>query len=104
MKFLTPVDLNNQKIINLAEPTAAGDAATKSYVDNASLADVQTFTGNGTWTKPAGCTLVEVVCIGGGGGGESSEFMKVLLEQRGRQPENQPTQDTSNATGGNQNV
>ena len=31
--------------------------------------DVQTFTGNGTWTKPAGCTLVEVVCIGGGGGG-----------------------------------
>lgn len=42
--------------------------------------------------------------FGGGGGGESSEFMKVLLEQRGRQPENQPTQDTSNATGGNQNV
>lgn len=29
------VSLNSQKITNLAEPTAAGDAATKGYVDNA---------------------------------------------------------------------
>ena len=31
------VDLNNQKITNLATPTAATDAATKGYVDNLSL-------------------------------------------------------------------
>lgn len=31
--------------------------------------DVQTFTADGTWTKPSGCTLVKVICIGNGGGG-----------------------------------
>jgi hypothetical protein len=31
--------------------------------------DVQTFSANGTWTKPAGVKLVKVICIGGGGGG-----------------------------------
>lgn len=30
---------------------------------------VQTFTANGTWTKPAGCKHVVVEAIGGGGGG-----------------------------------
>lgn len=34
-------------------------------------ADVQTFTGNGTWNKPSGAVMVQVIAIGGGGGGGS---------------------------------
>ena len=33
--------------------------------------DLQTFTGNGTWTKPAGVGSVTVTVVGGGGGGGS---------------------------------
>lgn len=33
-KFLTGIDLVNQKVVNLASPTAATDGANKSYVDN----------------------------------------------------------------------
>lgn len=34
--------------------------------------DVQSFVGaGGTWTKPAGARIVEVICIGGGGSGGS---------------------------------
>ena len=32
---------------------------------------VQTFNSTGTWTKPDGASVVEVICIGGGGGGGS---------------------------------
>lgn len=32
---------------------------------------VQVYTSSGTWTKPAGLTHIEVICIGGGGAGAS---------------------------------
>lgn len=33
--------------------------------------DIQTFEANGTWNKPSGATLVQVIAIAGGGGGGS---------------------------------
>ncbi len=33
------------------------------------LCDIQTFTGNGTWSKPSGAKTVKVRCVGGGGSG-----------------------------------
>lgn len=48
---------------------AAATAAILAAIPGYTLIDEQIFTANGVWTKPAGCTAVEVVCIGGGGGG-----------------------------------
>jgi hypothetical protein len=33
------------------------------------LLEIEVFKSDGTWTKPAGCKLVEVICLGDGGGG-----------------------------------
>lgn len=42
-----------------------------SQLSTSPSADVQKFTGNGTWTKPGGAKIVDVHIFGGGGGGGS---------------------------------
>lgn len=76
--------LNSTTAINaiLDEDNMASDSATavptqqsvKAYVDSqvglsGGLQSVQTFTANGTWTKPAGINTIVVEVVGGGGGG-----------------------------------
>ncbi len=35
--------------------------------DKGKFVNVVNFTSSGTWTKPAGCTKIRVICVGGGG-------------------------------------
>jgi hypothetical protein len=78
-------DLNGTTAVDaiLDEDTMSSDSDTalatqqsiKAYVDAqvagvaGGLTSVQTFTSNGTWTKPAGINNVRVEVIGGGAGG-----------------------------------
>ena len=66
-----PVELATQAEVDAGTDTER--AVTPATMDGAvvpgGLIDVQVFTANGTWTKPAGCALVEVIAIGAGGGG-----------------------------------
>ena len=48
--------------VKKVKPTNLGAAG----IDTVS---VQVFTGDGTWTKPAGVKYVRIVCVGSGGGG-----------------------------------
>lgn len=78
------LDLNGTTAVSgiLDEDNMSSDSATdlatqqsiKAYVDAAvggagGYQSVQVFTSNGTWTKPAGISLVRVICVGGGGSG-----------------------------------
>jgi len=45
--------------------------------------DIQVFSADGTWTKPAGKTLTTVIAIGGGGGGGGGESNQGTGANRG---------------------
>jgi len=68
------INVNNNKITNVATPTASSDVATKGYADAlganyVTVSKSQKFTVNGTFTVPNNVTLVWVTAIGAGGGG-----------------------------------
>lgn len=50
----------------------AFEMVSPSGLTGTSLCDLQSFTGNGTWTKPAGVTFVEVELWAPGGGGSNN--------------------------------
>jgi len=54
------LDLNSQKIVNLATPTVATDAANKSYVDNTPYGIIF-MSGNATGTTVAASTFTKIV-------------------------------------------
>lgn len=73
----------NRAIRNLEVPVNGTDAVNKDYVDNAVSASggsspmwykMQHFTSGGTFTVPAGVTLIKVQVLGGGGGGGTGGF------------------------------
>lgn len=59
---------NTYQVFNLATPTSANQAATKSYVDSTAT-KIDTFTSSGTWAKPAGAQRIVVYIANGGNGG-----------------------------------
>ena len=86
-KFMSGADLQNQKIVSLADPTAGTDAATKQYVDNlvAGLSwkkEVRVATtANGTLSSAFanGQTIDGIVLATGD---------RILLKDQSSQPEN----------------
>jgi len=75
LRLQQETDLTGHKIINLADPTAAQDAATKNYVDGQlSGLGLQrvVFDSSGQWVVPSGVSLVMICAQGGGGGGGGS--------------------------------
>ncbi|MBI2050618.1 MAG: hypothetical protein HYT31_02325 [Parcubacteria group bacterium] len=71
------------RILGVSTPTLGTDAANKSYVDatvaaaGGAVSQSQEFTASGTWTRPAGVTLVWVTAVGGGGGGGGGDAPNV---------------------------
>lgn len=49
-------------------------AITAGTIIPGSIESVQVFTANGTWTKPAGISMILVECLAGGGGGGSANI------------------------------
>lgn len=70
---------SNSQIFTLSVGAAAGatsisvNSATPTFAFPIGSNVVYLAAATGSWTKPAGCTVVQVTCIGGGGGGGSGD-------------------------------
>ena len=65
------------------EDSADANARKKVQLGNLSIGgDVEVFDTTNTWTKPSGCSVVKVVCIGGGGGGGGG-ISRIAVNQAG---------------------
>ncbi len=85
------LDMNSNKITNLATPTVSGDAATKSYVDNNNFQFIKTVERVGAEVVVVGDNdaIATVDCIGnevatGGGFHEITEEDPVVFESLAR--------------------
>lgn len=70
-KIVASLNVNGSAQVFTADYLPAVPATSSSGGGTTVPVNVQTFTSNGTWTKPAGVTTVRVQAIGGGGGGGS---------------------------------
>lgn len=65
----TAPDAANDFVLTYDASAGAAKKVKPSNLVSGVIADIQTFTASGTWTKPSGATWVMVELWGGGGGG-----------------------------------
>lgn len=64
---MAQVTINNSGIVL---PDGQTQTSTmNASLDRGKLISVNSWTSNGTWTRPSGCRKILVICVGGGGGG-----------------------------------
>ncbi len=74
-QFASPLNMGNNKVVDLANPTDAQDAATKSYVDTAVIGLLEYQGGyNAATNTPALDTNLDIPSVGSGGGAISGTF------------------------------
>lgn len=72
MRHLSTQYFNGNQLKEVAAPTEASDAATKSYVDDATGCSVRAVRVYGTTYQPDISGLVNLGSISGGGGGQAT--------------------------------
>ena len=91
IEILGTLNMNNNKITNLAEPTVSADAATKNYTDNNNFKFLKTVERTGSSVMVSGVNdgFATVDCMGseiatGGGFHEITEEDPIVFESQAR--------------------